>query len=131
MTPDDVDVTAAYDCFTVSSTMMLERFGFCEPERRRRLRFERRHRTRTARRPNNTSGGQLVRGLHARSEPGDRERPAVAMAGRRLLPPGAAEGDHSLRIPPGGCRQVREPSIAMNMGWRTPATQSAMILARD
>ena len=30
---------------------------------------------------------------------------------------------------PGGCRQVRDAKIAMNMGWASPATGSALILA--
>ncbi|MBI4505194.1 MAG: lipid carrier protein IgrF, partial [Chloroflexi bacterium] len=39
-------------------------------------------------------------------------------------------GEHSYDYREGGCRQVREPKIAMNMGWGTPAFGSAMILRR-
>lgn len=129
VTPEDVDVTGAYDCFTFSSTMMLERFGFCEPGgggdyvSGGAIKLG-------GRRPNNTSGGQLCEaytfGL------------SLVIENVRQLRwqaddfcPEASSGIHSFNYGPGGCRQVNSPEIAMNMGWRTPATQSAMILARD
>jgi len=44
--------------------------------------------------------------------------------------PGAAEGIHTHDHRPGRCRQVKDARIAMNMGWATPATGSALILRR-
>jgi hypothetical protein len=35
---------------------------------------------------------------------------------------------HTYEYRPGGCRQVKDARIAMNMGWATPATGSALIL---
>jgi acetyl-CoA acetyltransferase len=129
VTPDDVDLTAAYDCFTVSSTMLLERFGFCDPGgggdyvASDAIRLG-------GRRPNNTSGGQLCEGYtHGLSLVIENVRQLRWQADDYC--PGAAEGIHTFDYRPGGCRQVRSPSVAMNMGWRTPPTQSAMILARD
>jgi hypothetical protein len=37
---------------------------------------------------------------------------------------------HTYDYRPGGCRQVRDAEITMNMGWATPATGSALILRR-
>ncbi|TYB42365.1 hypothetical protein FXF69_31610 [Actinomadura chibensis] len=53
-----------------------------------------------------------LRGLHARHEPGDRERPAAAPPGRRLVP-GVARGRAHLRprrgrLPPGQGRGARD-----------------------
>jgi hypothetical protein len=44
--------------------------------------------------------------------------------------PGWAEGIHSYDYSPGKCRQVKDARIAMNLGWATPATGSALILGR-
>jgi acetyl-CoA acetyltransferase len=129
VSPQDIDVTAAYDCFTVSTTMLLERFGFCEPAgggdyvANGTIALG-------GRRPNNTSGGQLCEGYtHGLS--------LVVENVRQLrwrvddFCPEASNGIHTFDYTPGHCRQVRTPELAMNMGWRTPPTQSAMILARD
>jgi len=44
--------------------------------------------------------------------------------------PQAAEGIHTYDYAEGRCRQVREPKLAMNMGWADPTHGSALILRR-
>jgi len=44
--------------------------------------------------------------------------------------PEAAAGVHRYDYRPGGCRQVRDAEIAMNLGCATSATGSALILRR-
>jgi hypothetical protein len=44
--------------------------------------------------------------------------------------PGAAHGEHTYNYSEGGCRQVRDVELAMNMGWGTPSLTSALILRR-
>ena len=42
--------------------------------------------------------------------------------------PNWANGEHTYDYSEGGCRQVRDPEITMNLGWAMPATGSALIL---
>ena len=42
--------------------------------------------------------------------------------------PGALEGDHTYDYAEGGCRQVKDAKISMNMGWGTPAVGSSLIM---
>ncbi len=124
--PDDVDVTGAYDAFTFTAMLQLEAFGFCE---------------RGAggayvasgaialggRRPNNTSGGHLCEGYtHGMSMVIENVRQLRGTVDDYC--PGAADGVHTHDYRPGGCRQVRDARVAMNMGWASPATGSALIL---
>jgi hypothetical protein len=44
--------------------------------------------------------------------------------------PDWANGEHSYDYGEGGCRQVRDVELAMNMGWGTPSMTSALILRR-
>jgi hypothetical protein len=44
--------------------------------------------------------------------------------------PGWAREEHSYDYREGGCRQVRDVELAMNMGWGTPSMTSALILRR-
>ena len=44
--------------------------------------------------------------------------------------PGAAHGEHTYDYREGGCRQVRDVELAMNMGWGTPSLTSSLILRR-
>ena len=44
--------------------------------------------------------------------------------------PGWREGVHTYDYSEGGCRQVKEPKISMNLGWAIPATGSALIMRR-
>ncbi|MCC6237810.1 MAG: lipid carrier protein IgrF, partial [Dehalococcoidia bacterium] len=44
--------------------------------------------------------------------------------------PGWANGEHTYDYAEGGCRQVRDAEITMNLGWAMPATGSALIMHR-
>ena len=44
--------------------------------------------------------------------------------------PGWERGEHTYDYREGGCRQVRDVELAMNMGWGTPAMTSSLILRR-
>jgi hypothetical protein len=37
---------------------------------------------------------------------------------------------HTYDYAEGGCRQVKEPEIAANLGWAMPGTGSAMVMRR-
>jgi acetyl-CoA acetyltransferase len=129
LTPDDIDVTGAYDCFTFSTTMLLERFGFCAPGAGGEY-VSSGATELTGRRPNNTSGGQLCEGYtNGLSLVIENVRQLRGQADDFC--PDGVHGSHTFDYKPGGCRQVRSAEVAMNMGWRTPSTQSAMIMARD
>jgi acetyl-CoA acetyltransferase len=129
VSPDDVDITAAYDCFTFASTMLLEGFGFCEAGEGGAY-VSAGITALGGRRPNNTSGGQLCEGYtHGLNLVIENVRQLRGTVDDYC--PNGLLGEHTFDYHPGRCRQVREPKIAMNMGWRTPASQSAMILARD
>ena len=41
-----------------------------------------------------------------------------------------AAGEHTFDYSEGGCRQVKDAEISMNMGWGTPAVGSALIMRR-
>ena len=125
--PGDVDVTGAYDAFTFTAMLQLEAFGFCEQGAGG-------HYVSSGaielggRRPNNTSGGHLCEGYtHGMSMVIENVRQLRGTVDDYC--PRAAQGIHTYEYRPGGCRQVREAKIAMNMGWASPATGSALILA--
>jgi acetyl-CoA acetyltransferase len=125
--PEDVDVTGAYDAFTFTAMLQLEAFGFCEQGAGG-------HYVSSGaielggRRPNNTSGGHLCEGYtHGMSMVIENVRQLRGTVDDYC--PQAAQGIHTYEYRPGGCRQVREAKIAMNMGWASPATGSALILA--
>jgi acetyl-CoA acetyltransferase len=126
--PADVDLTGAYDAFTFTALLQLEEFGFCEKGQggpyvaSGAIELG-------GRRPNNTSGGHLCEGYtHGMSMVIENVRQLRGTADDYC--PGAADGVHSYDYRPGGCRQVRTAGIAMNMGWASPATGSALILRR-
>lgn len=130
VTPDDIDVTGAYDAFTFTTLMQLEAYGFCEiggggayvSDGTMRL---------GGRRPNNTSGGQLCEGYtHGISLVIENVRQLrrnvddscpIGKDGRR---------QHTYDYSEGGCRQVRDVELAANLGWAGPQTGSAMVLRR-
>jgi acetyl-CoA acetyltransferase len=126
--PDDVDLTGSYDAFTFTTLLQLEEYGFCKKgdggayvsggviEL-------------GGKRPNNTSGGHLCEGYtHGMSMVIENVRQLRGSADDYC--PRWAEGIHSYDYSPGKCRQVRDAEIAMNLGWATPATGSALILRR-
>ncbi|HEV8311033.1 MAG TPA: hypothetical protein VGW35_25505 [Methylomirabilota bacterium] len=126
--PDDVDVTGAYDAFTFTAMLQLEEYGFC-PKGEGGAYVASGAIELGGRRPNNTSGGHLCEGYtHGMSMVIENVRQLRGTVDDYC--PDAAKGVHSYDYRPGGCRQVRDAEIAMNMGWATPATGSALILRR-
>lgn len=127
--PEDIDVTAAYDAFTWTALLQLEQYGFCKEGEGGE--YVSSGDTRLGgRRPNNTSGGQLCEGYtNGANLVVENVRQLRWQADDRC--PGAADdGEHTFDYAPGACRQVRNPELAMNMGWATPALGSALILGR-
>jgi acetyl-CoA acetyltransferase len=124
--PEDVDVTGAYDAFTFTAMLQLEEFGFCEKGAGGAYVASGAIEL-GGRRPNNTSGGHLCEGYtHGMSMVIENVRQLRGTVDDYC--PRAAEGIHTYEYRPGGCRQVRDARIAMNMGWASPATASALIL---
>ncbi len=126
--PDDVDVTGAYDCFTFTVLMQLEEYGFCRKGEGGgyvssgiiEL---------GGKNPINTSGGQLceayTQGMNLIIE---NVRQLRGQADDYC--PGWAQGEHTYDYSEGHCRQVKNPEIAMNLGWSWPGIASALILRR-
>jgi acetyl-CoA acetyltransferase len=124
--PADVDVTGAYDAFTFTAMLQLEEFGFC-PKGEGGPYVASGAIDLGGRRPNNTSGGHLCEGYtHGMSMVIENVRQLRGTVDDYC--PGSAEGIHRYDYRPGGCRQVKGARVAMNMGWATPATGSALIL---
>jgi acetyl-CoA acetyltransferase len=126
--PEDVDVTGAYDAFSFTAMLQLEEFGFC-PKGEGGAYVASGAIDLGRRRPNNTSGGHLCEGYtHGMSMVIENVRQLRGTVDDYC--PRAAEGVHAYDYRPGGCRQVRDAEIAMNMGWASPVTGSALILRR-
>ncbi len=128
VTPEDVDVTGSYDAFTFTTMLQLEEYGFCK-------KGEGGHYVSSGiielggKRPNNTSGGHLCEGYtHGMSMVIENVRQLRSTVDDSC--PGAADGRHTYDYAPGGCRQVRDAEIAMNLGWAMPPTGSALIMRR-
>jgi acetyl-CoA acetyltransferase len=126
--PEDVDITGSYDAFTFTTLLQLEEYGFCKKGEGGEYvsggAIEL-----GGRRPNNTSGGHLCEGYtHGMSMVIENVRQLRGTADDYC--PRWADGIHSYDYSPGKCRQVKDVRIAMNLGWATPATGSALILRR-
>ncbi len=125
---DDIDVTGCYDAFTYTSLLQFEDYGFCE-------KGEGKDYVTSGvinlggKRPNNTSGGHLCEGYtHGMNMVIENVRQLRGKVDDYC--PGAQEGVHSYDYSEGGCRQVPDVNISMNMGWANPATGSALIMRR-
>ena len=121
-------MTGAYDAFTFTAMLQLEEYGFCRKGEGGAYVASGAIEL-GGRRPNNTSGGHLCEGYtHGMSMVIENVRQLRGAVDDYC--PRAAEGVHTYDHRPGGCRQVRDAEVAMNMGWATPATGSALILRR-
>jgi acetyl-CoA acetyltransferase len=121
----DIQLTGCYDCFTFTPVLLLESYGFCAPGDGAE------YVTSGAielggSRPNNTSGGQLTEGYtHGMNLVIENVRQL-----RHAVDDSCPLGRHTYDYSEGGCRQVRDVELAMNMGWANPALGSAVILGR-
>ncbi len=126
--PEDVDLTAAYDAFTFTSMLQLEEYGFCKKGEGGAY-VSSGITNLGGKRPNNTSGGHLCEGYsHGIQMECENVRQLRWQADDYC--PGWREGVHSYDYSEGGCRQVKEPEISMNLGWGSPGTGSALIMRR-
>jgi acetyl-CoA acetyltransferase len=126
--PEDVDVTGSYDAFTFTTMLQLEEYGFCKKGEGGAY-VSSGVIELGGKRPNNTSGGHLCEAYtHGMNLVIENVRQLRGTADDYC--PGWVEGKHSYDYSPGKCRQVKDAEIAMNLGWSTPATGSALILRR-
>jgi acetyl-CoA acetyltransferase len=126
--PEDIQVTGCYDAFTFTPVLLFEGFGFCGAGEGGGY-VSSGAINLGGLRPNNTSGGQLCEGCtHGMNLVIENVRQLRHQADDYC--PGAERGEHTYDYCEGGCRQVRDVELAMNMGWGTPAVASALILRR-
>jgi acetyl-CoA acetyltransferase len=126
--PEDVDITGSYDAFTFTTMLQLEEYGFCKKGEGGAY-VSSGIIELGGKRPNNLSGGHLSEGYtHGMAMVIENVRQLRGTADDYC--PRAAEGIHTYDYSPRGCRQVKDPEIAMNLGWAMPATGSALILRK-
>ncbi|MGI8551913.1 MAG: thiolase family protein, partial [Dehalococcoidia bacterium] len=127
--PEDVDITGSYDAFTFTTMLQLEEYGFC-PKGQGGEYVSSGIIELGGKRPNNTSGGHLCEGYtHGMSMVIENVRQLRGLTDDYC--PDWPEGKHTYNYREGGCRQVRDPKITMNLGWAMPATGSALILTNQ
>ncbi|WP_067887926.1 thiolase C-terminal domain-containing protein [Actinomadura chibensis] len=126
--PADIQLTGCYDAFTFTPVLLFEGYGFCAEGEGGEYVSGGTIELGGAR-PNNTSGGQLCEGYtHGMNLVIENVRQLRHQADDSC--PGWREGEHTYDHAEGGCRQVRDVELAMNMGWGTPAVSSALIMRR-
>ena len=126
--PEDVDVTGSYDAFTFTTMLQLEAYGFCK-EGEGGGYVSSGIIELGGKRPNNTHGGHLCEGYtHGISHVIENVRQLRGQADDYC--PNWAAGEHTYDYSEGGCRQVKDAEITMNLGWAMPATGSALIMHR-
>ena len=128
VTHDDVDVTGCYDAFTYTTLLQFEDYGFCEKGEGKDY-VTSGITDLGGRRPNNTSGGHLCEGYtHGMNMVIENTRQLRGTVDDYC--PNWADGEHSYDYAEGGCRQVPDVNITMNMGWAMPGVGSALIMRR-
>jgi acetyl-CoA acetyltransferase len=126
--PEDIQLTGCYDAFTFTSLLLFEAYGFC-PVGEGGNYVTSGTIELGGKRPNNTSGGHLCEGYtHGMNMVIENVRQLRHQADDYC--PGAERGEHTYDYSEGGCRQVRDVELAMNMGWGTPSLTSSLILRR-
>src|ERR1700722_8760245 len=126
--PEDVDATGAYDAFTFTSMIQLEEYGFCKKGEGGE--YVASGITRLGgKRPSNTSGGHLCEAYtHGMNMVIENVRQLRHQADDSC--PGWERGGHTYDYREGGCRQVKDVELSMNMGWGTPSMTSSLIMRR-
>ena len=128
LTHDDIDVTGCYDAFTYTTLLQFEDYGFCKKGEGKDY-VTSGITDLGGRRPNNTSGGHLCEGYtHGMNMVIENVRQLRGTIDDYC--PDWQNGNHTYDYSEGGCRQVPNVEITMNMGWANPATGSAMILRK-
>ena len=128
VTHDDIDVTGCYDAFTYTTLLQFEDYGFCKKGEGKDY-VTSGITSLGGGRPNNTSGGHLCEGYtHGMNMVIENVRQLRGRVDDYC--PQWQDGIHTYDYSEGGCRQVPDVEITMNMGWANPATGSAMILRR-
>jgi acetyl-CoA acetyltransferase len=123
--PEDIQLTGCYDAFTFTPVLLFEGFGFCDLGQGGEYVSSGVIDLGGAR-PNNTSGGQLCEGYtHGMNLVIENVRQL-----RHQADDSCPDGRHTFDYREGGCRQVADVELAMNMGWSSPAVASALILRR-
>ena len=128
VTPDDIDVTGSYDAFTYTVLIQFESYGFCKVGEGKdyvsggAIELG-------GSRPNNPSGGQLCEGYtHGMNMVIENVRQIRGAVDDYC--PQWQDGKHTYDYSEGKCRQVKDPEIAMSMGWGGQPVGSALILRR-
>ena len=125
---DDIDVTGCYDAFTYTTLLQFEDYGFCEKGEGKDY-VTSGITDLGGRRPNNTSGGHLCEGYtHGMNMVIENTRQLRGAVDDYC--PNWADGEHTYDYAEGGCRQVPDVNITMNMGWAMPGVGSALIMRR-
>ena len=128
--PEDIDLTGAYDAFTFTSMLQLEDYGFCKKGEGgdyvssgiMRLGGER---------PNNTSGGHLCEGYtHGMNMIIENVRQLRGEVDDYCPTDDQGGKQHTFDYSEGGCRQVPDANISMNLGWAMPGTGSSLVMRK-
>ncbi len=128
VTHDDIDVTGCYDAFTYTTLLQFEDYGFCKKGEGKDY-VTSGITDLGGRRPNNTSGGHLCEGYtHGMNMVIENVRQLRGLVDDYC--PDWRERKHSYDYLEGGCRQVPDVNITMNMGWAMPGVGSALIMRR-
>ena len=128
VTHDDIDVTGCYDAFTYTTLLQFEDYGFCKKGEGKDY-VTSGITDLGGRRPNNTSGGHLCEGYtHGMNMVIENVRQIRGLVDDYC--PDWRERKHSYDYLEGGCRQVPDVNITMNMGWAMPGVGSALIMRR-
>ncbi|MXY45935.1 MAG: hypothetical protein F4Y44_02905 [Chloroflexi bacterium] len=128
VTHDDIDVTGCYDAFTYTTLLQFEDYGFCEKGEGKEY-VKSGITDLGGRRPNNTSGGHLCEGYtHGMNMVIENVRQIRGLVDDYC--PNWENGEHSYDYAEGGCRQVPNVNITMNMGWAMPGVGSALIMRK-
>ncbi len=128
VTHDDIDVTGCYDAFTFTTLLQFEDYGFCKKGEGKDY-VTSGITDLGGRRPNNTSGGHLCEGYtHGMNMVIENTRQLRGTVDDYC--PEWSEGKHTYDYYEGGCRQVPDVNITMNMGWAMPGVGSALIMRR-